>query len=77
MVESSPCNAGDVDLTPGWETKIPHASRQLSHNTTTEPASHKQRVHTPQRKMMQQSSYRPQLRPNVDKFFFLKVKKTA
>ena len=40
VVESSPCNAGDVDLTTGWETKIPHALRQLSHSATTEPASH-------------------------------------
>ena len=32
-----PSNVGDVGLIPGWGTKIPHATGQLSpHATTTE-----------------------------------------
>ena len=30
MVKSLPCNAGDMDLIPGWGTKIPQAAEQLS-----------------------------------------------
>ena len=29
MVKNSACDAGDVDLTPGWGTKIPYAVGQL------------------------------------------------
>ena len=30
-------NTGDVGLTPGWGTKVPHATEQLSlHDTATE-----------------------------------------
>ena len=45
VVNNLPCNTGDVGSTPGWGTKIPHASEQLSpHATSTssrtrEPAS--------------------------------------
>ena len=30
MVKNLPCNAGDTGLNPGQETKIPHATGQLS-----------------------------------------------
>ena len=30
MVKNPPCNVGDMNLIPGQETKIPHASEQLS-----------------------------------------------
>ena len=45
LVKNPPSNAGDAGLIPGWGTKDPHASRQLSllHNywaqSTLEPAS--------------------------------------
>ena len=35
MVKTLPSNAGDKGLIPGWETKIPHASGQLSLHATT------------------------------------------
>ena len=38
MVENPRCNAGHVDLIPGWGTNIPRAVGQLSLRTaTTEP----------------------------------------
>ena len=38
VVKNPPTNAGDVGLIPGWETKIPHATGQLSpHTATAEP----------------------------------------
>ena len=38
MVKNLPSNAGDTSLIPGWGTKIPHASGQLSLlAVTTEP----------------------------------------
>ena len=30
MVKNSPCNSGHIGSTPGQETKIPHATEQLS-----------------------------------------------
>ena len=30
VVKNPPSNAGDAGLIPGWGTKDPHASRQLS-----------------------------------------------
>ena len=30
VVKNLPCNAGDTGLIPGWGTKIPHATEQLS-----------------------------------------------
>ena len=30
VVKNLPCNAGDMGLIPGWGTKIPPASEQLS-----------------------------------------------
>ena len=35
MVKTLPSNVGDKGLIPGWETKIPHASGQLSLHATT------------------------------------------
>ena len=35
LIKNLPCNAGDMGLIPGWGTKIPHASGQLSSRTTT------------------------------------------
>ena len=41
VVKNLPCNAGDVGSIPGWGTKIPHASDQLSPLATAiEPGSH-------------------------------------
>ena len=38
MVKNLTCNAGDAGLIPGWGTKIPHATGQLSGCVaTTEP----------------------------------------
>ena len=55
-VKNPPCNAGYVGLTPGWGTKISHATKQLSpHTATTEP------VHLNKR------SYVMQLRPDATK----------
>ena len=34
MIKNPPCNAGDAHLIPGWETKIPLASEQLSQCAT-------------------------------------------
>ena len=52
VVKNPRCNAGDVGSIPGQGTKIPHATEQLSQNTTTaEPAHHYSRVHEPQRKI--------------------------
>ena len=33
--ENLPCNAGDVDLIPVQETKIPHSEEQLSSHATS------------------------------------------
>ena len=30
MVKNLPCNAGGLGLIPGWGTKMPHATEQLS-----------------------------------------------
>ena len=38
MVKSLPCNVGDMGLTLGHGTRIPHATRQL----TLDAAKHKQ-----------------------------------
>ena len=35
VVRNLPCNAGDMGLTLGWGTKIPHATEPLSPCTTT------------------------------------------
>ena len=35
MVKKPPCNTGDLGSIPGQETKIPHASEQLSLQATT------------------------------------------
>ena len=34
VVKNPPCNAGDTGLIPGWGTKIPYATEQLSPRTT-------------------------------------------
>ena len=44
VVKNLPSNTGDLFLIPGWGTKIPHDSGQLSLlATTTEPALGNQR----------------------------------
>ena len=49
VVKNLPSNAGDVGSSPGWGTKIPHATRQLSpHTTTTELTRLNERAHVPQ-----------------------------
>ena len=41
VVKNPSCNAGDAGSIPGWGTKIPYATGQLSpHATTTEPVHH-------------------------------------
>ena len=35
MIENPPCKAGDLSLTPGQGTRIPHATEQLSLCATT------------------------------------------
>ena len=46
MVKNPPSNAEDVGSIPGWGTKIPHATGQLSlHATTTELARLNERAH--------------------------------
>ena len=57
-VKNSPCNAGDVGVTPGQGTKIPHAMGQLSLSAaTTEPKCQNKRF-----RRMQQRSQVPQQR---------------
>ena len=34
MVKNLPCNAGDTGSIPGWGTKIPHTTGQLSLRAT-------------------------------------------
>ena len=49
MVKNLPSIAGDAGLIPGWGTKIPHATGQLSqHATTTELAHLNERARVPQ-----------------------------
>ena len=39
MVKNTPSDAGDAGSIPGWGTKLPHATGQLSPRAaTTEPA---------------------------------------
>ena len=38
VVKKMPCNAWDVGLIPGWGTKIPHATEQLSPYATAREA---------------------------------------
>ena len=40
VVENPPCNAGDVGLIPGRETKIPRAAGRLSPRTATPEPVH-------------------------------------
>ena len=41
VVKNPPCNAEDVGSIPGWGTKIPHSTEQLSLNSaTTVPRSY-------------------------------------
>ena len=41
VVENLPCSAGDMGSIPGWGTKIPQVSEELSlRATTTEPVCH-------------------------------------
>ena len=35
VVKNPPCNAGKTGLIPGWETKVPHAVRQLNPRAAT------------------------------------------
>ena len=46
MVENPSSNAGDTGSIPGWGTKIPYATGQLSpHATTAEPVHLNERAH--------------------------------
>lgn len=40
VVKNLPFNTGDLGLTPGQGTKIPHVLGQLSLSTTTKPEYH-------------------------------------
>ena len=45
VAKNLPCNARAAGLIPGWGTKIPHATEQLSlHTTATEPTHSRARV---------------------------------
>ena len=44
MVESLSCKAGDVGLTPGQGTKIPHAGEQISPHATTRGHALQQKI---------------------------------
>ena len=35
VVKNLPCSAGDTGLIPGWGTKSPHATEQLSSHTAS------------------------------------------
>ena len=57
VVKNSPCNAWYLSSVPGWGTKIPHATEQLSlcvataeltGATTREPVHHKERSYMTQ-----------------------------
>lgn len=39
LVKNPPCNVGDVDSTPGWETKIPICPGQLSWRATAKDSA--------------------------------------
>ena len=63
MVKNPPCNAGDTGSIPGWGTKIPHATEQLSTCTTS-----RELVRCDERSYKTcQSSLRSQLRPDTAK----------
>ena len=45
MVKNLPSKAGDSGSIPGWDTKIPHATKHLSSSaTTTEPVCSRPRA---------------------------------
>ena len=50
VANNPPCKAGDMGSIPGWGTKTPHASEQLSMCTTRESA--------PQRDTSRETIYR-------------------
>ena len=63
VVRNPPCNAEDSGSIPGWGTKFPRATEQLSPCATTgEPTGHSERCH-----MMQWKFRVPQLRPDAAK----------
>ena len=67
VVKRMPCNAWDVGLIPGWGTKIPRATEQLSpYATTRESVQRNQRAH-----MIQWNSYRLPLRPDAAKSYMI------
>ena len=61
MVKNLPCNAGNVDLIPGQETRIPHAAEQLNPHATTRESTTRESV------CRNEGSHVPQLIPDVAK----------
>ena len=47
VIKNPPSNAGDMGLIPGWGTKIPHATGQLSLHAKSTESVHS-RAHVPQ-----------------------------
>ena len=48
LVKNLPCNAGDACRIPGWGTKTPHVTEQLSLRATARESVHQnQRPHIP------------------------------
>ena len=41
VAKRPPCNAGDVSSVPGWGSKIPHITEQLSGRTATIESEHR------------------------------------
>ena len=61
-VKNLPSNAGDAGSIPGWGTKIPHASGQLSPcTTTTELVCHNQSWHAATPGPTHSGAHTPQL----------------
>ena len=61
-VKNPPCNVGDMGSIPGGGTEIPRAMGPLSLHATTGPSHHNKGS-----RVMQQRSYRLELRPSAAK----------
>ena len=66
VINSTPCNGGDVGSIPGWGTKTLYVMEQLAPcATTTEPApTTRESICLNERSHI---THRPQLRPNTAK----------
>ena len=65
VVKNPPCSAEEAGSVPDWETKIPHATQQVSPRATTvETMHHNRRVHE-----LRGRFHTLPLRPDTAKFF--------